>query len=176
MKLGRIAALAASGAMVVGALVGIGVIHPGAALASSESFLCTENTDGSASYVCAYANGSGALIAMRTTENVSMTHWTYPDAGAPDAEIQQAGTSGAGLCMEVDASAADQVIEAACNDSSQQNWENEYVDATARTIFRSAWNTSLCLGYDQATEGLHVTSCGDAENWYQQFFAESVVS
>ncbi|HEV3380670.1 MAG TPA: hypothetical protein VG142_06790 [Trebonia sp.] len=175
MKLGRITALAASGTMLVGALAGVGVIGSGTASAASESFLCTDSAADGGSPVCAYANGSGALIAMRTTANVSMTHWIYPGAGEPAAEIEQAGTAGAGLCMEVDSSAADEVIEATCNDASYQTWENEYVDATSRTIFRSEWNTSLCLGYDEGTLGLHVTACGNDENWYQQFFAEDSI-
>jgi hypothetical protein len=143
MKLrpGWISAIAA-GVLALSALTGATGAAP--ASAASWTHLCTPDPP-----ACAISEGSNNFIGMEaetSDQPVSITNWTYPATNGAVGTIQQANTD---LCMQVDASAGDEIRGAACVSDQAEEWIN--VSTGGRTAFESVWaldngQGNLCLG------------------------------
>jgi hypothetical protein len=112
--------------------------------------------------VCAYARNSDAM----TMQNVggSVTNWYY---GKGYGEIKQANTD---LCMQLDNSGGNIVIEAKCSSAKPpyQEWAPNGSDQ-----IRSKWGkTALCLTYDKDQGILKVGGCSLTNAWYQKFILQ----
>lgn len=153
MKLGKFSVLLASSVMTVGSLIGFAGAGP--ASAASYTHLCTDDQPGDGSgtsptyldYCADSELGYGEYVAMLVPPLSSLTNWTYPNTVGTSGAIQQANTN---YCIQLDASASDGsggelVRGAKCVGDTAEQWTNVYNSYYHRTIFRSVYNSSLCL-------------------------------
>jgi hypothetical protein len=150
MKRSRAAAAVAAGLMAAVT----GVVGAGTASAASPRSLCVANHP-----ECATVEGATSTIWMLSTGGDS---WLYNVPLHPG-QIQLDGT---GYCMQLDHEAGNTVIFAACNGANYQRWDG-FDSGSGTEGFISAWNTSLCLTYNESKNYLDAVTCDG--KWYQAF-------
>jgi hypothetical protein len=156
MKFSRTMAVMA--ASVIAAATGI--VGAGAASAASPQAFCVNGSS-----VCAVGEGASSAVFMFASG--SPTAWLFNNQTHPPAQIQQAG---ADLCLQLDHSAGNIVIEATCNRASYQTWQAAPIITNAPIngiAYVSEWDTNLCLTYNADEEILDAVNCDGA--WYQAF-------
>jgi hypothetical protein len=161
MRTSRRLALAAAVTLIAAA---IGVIDSGKASATTFYYLCNKNTSGV--YHCAYAQGSGYVVAMDQpyAGETDMTRW-YLNANG---EIEQGNTD---LCMEINHDGGNVIREATCENVSYQNWEQNPIPGGGYW-FNSQWDPSgviYDLTYNQTNEDLDVIPNSSSYLWYETF-------
>jgi hypothetical protein len=152
VKLNRIVGAVAAAIMAGAATV---VIGAGPASAALTGTLCIHGTA-----QCAVPNGSQA-VRMVFDPGVD---WSWNDVTHPAGQIQQTGTS---TCLQLDHQDGNIVIAARCNGATYQKWQTGW--GGGGYTFRSTWDSSQCLTYNESKEILDTVACTGA--WYQQFAA-----
>lgn len=92
--------------------------------------------------------------------------WLYNGPNHPGQIQLDGGLDGVSICMQLDHNAGNIVIYATCNGANYQKWDG-FSAGTGREGFRSEWNTSLCLTYNESKNYLDVVACDG--QWYQAF-------
>ena len=134
--------IAAAAAAILAISTLTGVAESGSASASSYTHLCAYNPEfGTSADACLQSNGIGLRIGSEVAQN-GTTNWTYPNTNGAKGEIKQANVN---LCMQVNASDSDYVRGATCIGDAAEEWINFYNTQYHKTMFKSVWNSSLCL-------------------------------
>jgi len=142
----------------------IGVAAEGRALADETQYewLCSYSSSAETAPVCAYAQGSGAVIGMYPNPAPGMTNWYWEPFSQGYGTIRQANTQN---CMQLNHAAGDIVIQATCSTSQSEEWEY----GNAWQIRNEAY-PSLCLTYNQSRQILDAVNCEANIPWFQQFY------
>lgn len=135
-----------------------GLAGAGPASAASPQDLCVVNTN-----VCALIEGAQDNIWMLSTGYAS---WLYNGPNHPGQIQLDGGLDGVSICMQLDHNAGNTVIYATCNGANYQKWAG-FSAGTGLEGFRSEWDTSLCLTYNESQNYLDAVACDG--KWYQEF-------
>jgi hypothetical protein len=173
LRTGWFAAVAA-GALALSTLTGFTGASTASA-AASYTHLCVD--DPASGPDCLYAAGEGNIVEVREPALTagSTTNWYYPNTDGSVGQIMQANTD---LCLQLDASDFDYVIENDCSiDDSAEQWINEYNSTTKRTMFWSYWfyinvpnERETCLAAVLSTLEVNVQGCPTpTDDWWMQW-------
>jgi hypothetical protein len=135
-----------------------GLVGAGPASAASPQDLCVSGHN-----ECALIEGAQANIWMLSTGYAS---WLYNVPGHPGQIQLDGGLDGVSICMQLDHDAGNTVIYATCNGANYQKWDG-FSAGTGLEGFISAWDTSLCLTYNESKNYLDAVTCDG--QWYQAF-------
>jgi hypothetical protein len=166
VKFGRFSAMAGSGVLVAGALIGITGVGTASA-ATQPTTLCVDSS--SQGDECIYASGYAEWgVTMIPEGGVSgdYTDWSYPSTNGIGA-INLGGEE----CLQVDQAAGYVVRYTNCSGDAAEEWENVYDSGAHRTLFVSVWGLDngldLCLSADYSNGNVMADNC--VSGWYQEW-------
>lgn len=154
MKRKRIVAAVVAGLMAPAT----GFTGAGPAAAASPQDLCASTTN-----VCALIEGARDNIWMISTGYAS---WLYNVPNHPGQIQLDGGLGGVQVCMQLDHNGGNIVIYATCNGANYQKWAG-FSAGTGLEGFKSEWDLSLCLTYNESQNYLDAVPCNG--KWYQAF-------
>lgn len=141
----KLAAIVSGMAMVAGPAV----VFAGPASASDGVRLCISSGSTGGTTNCAINSGNGLTVTVSPESGTSGSAWNAPNGGTGEISVAGGGTPGS--CMEVNASASNEIRTATCAGKASEKWNVTVGDTVfggktfTAYVYQSVYNTKLCL-------------------------------